>query len=325
LRGLFGKMRWLKRLGFCFILLTIMGIGYQQWGEWRDKRAFPMPGRLIDVGGHRLHIWCIGEGSPTILMLSGGGTPSVSSYDLQTRLSKTSRVCNYDRAGLGWSDPPTQRMGLSQIGADLETLLTRSGEKGPYILVPESFGGMIALNMAARTPDQVAGIVAVDPTEPDLWYRVSGPTRESFRRSDFLWQVGWRVGVIRLLFDSQAPLWFGNMPPDLRGHFRAIWSRPMASFTNEWIDVYEQTPLHELPKAAPGLFGNKPLIVISHGQKDEWFGKEFEQGWPQAQAVWTKLSMRSEQVIASNNGHAIAQENPELVTDAVVKLVANLR
>lgn len=318
-------MRWIKRFGMAFLLLIITGICYQQWSEWRDKRIFPMPGKLVDVGGHRLHIWCIGQGSPTILMLSGGGTPSVSSYDLQTRLSKTSRVCNYDRAGLGWSDPPTQRMGMSQIVDDLEALLTRSGEKGPYILVPESFGGMVALSMAARTPDQIAGIVGVDPSEPDLWYRVSGPTRTSYRISDFLWQVGWRVGVIRLLFDSQAPAWVGNLPPDLHGQFSAIWSRPMANFTNEWIDVYEQTPPHERPKAAPGLLGNKPLIVISHGRKSEGLGKEFEGGWPQAQMVWIKLSTRSEHIIASDNGHQLAQENPQLVADAVAKMVADLR
>ena len=175
-----GLKKWLKRFCIGLVFLTFVGIGFQQWGEWRDKRAFPMPGKLVDVGGRRLHMWCIGQGSPTVLMLSGGGTPSVSSYDLQTRLSKTSRVCNYDRAGLGWSDPPTSPMGMAEINTDLETLLTHVGENGPFILVPESFGGMVALNMATRTPSQVAGIVAVDPTEPDLWYRVSGPTRASF-------------------------------------------------------------------------------------------------------------------------------------------------
>lgn len=320
-----GLKKWLKRFCIGLVFLTFVGIGFQQWGEWRDKRAFPMPGKLVDVGGRRLHMWCIGQGSPTVLMLSGGGTPSVSSYDLQTRLSKTSRVCNYDRAGLGWSDPPTSPMGMAEINTDLETLLTHVGENGPFILVPESFGGMVALNMATRTPSQVAGIVAVDPTEPDLWYRVSGPTRASFRRSDVLWQVGWRVGVIRLLFPSQAPEWVDTMPSELRGQFTAIWSRPMASFTNEWIDVYEQTPPHELPVATPGLLGDKPLIVISHGRIDEWFGKEFEQGWPQAQRIWTKLSTRSEHMIASKNGHPIAQENPLLVADAVVKMAAGLR
>lgn len=318
-------MEWLKRIGIVFLILTTLGICYQQWGEWRDKRAFPMPGKLVDVGGHRLHIWCIGRGSPTILMLSGGGTPSVSSYDLQTRLAKTSRVCSYDRAGLGWSDPPKQRMGMSQIGADLEVLLARSGEKGPYLLVPESFGGMVAFAMATNTPDQVTGIVAVDASEPDLWYRVSGLEHASMRMRDHLWQVGWRVGLIRLLFDSQAPPWVGNMPPDLRGQFIAIWSRPMASFADDAIDAYEQTPLSERPKAVPGLLGNKPLIVISHGRKDKWLGREFEQGWPEAQMVWTKVSTRSEHIIASTNGHAIAQENPQLVTDAVAKMVDDLR
>ena len=264
--------KWLTRLGASLILMIIIGVGYQQWGEWQDARAFPMPGQLVDVGGHRLHIWCVGDGAPTILMLSGSGTPSVNSYELQTKMAKTSRVCSYDRTGLGWSDPPTRPMGLGQVLVDLDTLLANSGERGPYVLVPESFGGIIALTMAARMPAQVAGIVAVDCSEPAHWLQISENLQTSAVRRDYLWQFGWRTGIIRGLFDSQAPPWVAAMSPPIRGQFKAVWNRPNASFASDWIDIYRQTPRDQFPTASPGLLGDKPLIVISHGQKSDFLG-----------------------------------------------------
>ena len=305
--------------------MAIIGIGYQQYGEWRDARTFPMPGRLIGVGDHRLHIWCIGTGSPTVLMLAGAGGPSVSSFDLQMAISKTTRVCSYDRAGLGWSDPPKQPKGLPQIITDLQRLLSLSGEKGPYVLVPESFGGIVALTLASRAPDQVAGIVAVDASEPESWHRLSGPMRASGKMRDTIYQVGWRVGLVRILIDSQAPTWVADLSPNVRRQFTAVWSRPMANFANDWVDAYEQTSIADLPKSTPGLLNDKPLIVISHGRNSGFLSNEFEASWPQAQEKWTKLSTNSDHLIAKDNGHMIAQENPQMVADAVAKVVTDLR
>lgn len=319
------SLKWSARVGMGLLLLTAMGMGYQQWGEWRDARAYPAPGRLIDVGDHRLHLWCTGRGSPTILMLAGSGTPAVASYPLQARLATISRTCSYDRAGLGWSDPPMRAMGLHAIVDDLDSLLARSGEKGPYVLVPESFGGIIALAMASRTPDRVAGIVAVDASEPASWYRVSGPMRGTARMRDPAWQILWRVGVVRLLFDSQAPEWVDAMPPRMREQFKAVWSRPMASYNSEWIDAYDHTPQADLPSSSAGLLGNKPLIVISHGPKGGNLAPEFEETWPAAQRRWVGLSRRSRHLIAKDNSHRIAQENSALVADAVARLIQALR
>lgn len=320
-----GLLKWLQRLGIGLALLAVIGIGFQQWGEGQDALAFPMPGRLISVGDQRLHIRCIGAGSPTIVMLAGAGSPSVNSYDLQNELAKTSRVCSYDRAGLGWSDPPKAPMGLVQIVADLETLLSRSGEKGPYVLVPESFGGMIALTLATRAPAQVAGIVAVDASEPESWHRLSGARRTAGKMRNYIWQAGWRVGLVRILFNSQAPSWAAGMSPNVRRQFAAVWSRPMASFANDSLDAYEQTALADLPSATPGLLSNKPLIVISHGRSGEFLSPEFEASWPEAQEKWTKLSTFSEHIVAKENSHMVAQENPKIVADAVAKVVAELR
>lgn len=320
-----GFLKWLKRLCIGLVALAIVGFGYQQRGEWQDKRAFPMPGRLVSVGDHRLHIRCIGQGSPTIVMLAGAGSPSVNSYDLQNELARISRVCSYDRAGLGWSDPPKAPMGLQQIVTDLETLLSGADEKGPFVLVPESFGGMVALTLATRSPAQVAGIVAVDASEPQSWQRLGGARLASAKMRNIIWQVGWRIGLVRILFNSQAPSWAEDMSPNVRSQFAAVWSRPMASFANDSIDAYEQTALADLPSATPRLLSSKPLIVISHGRSGEFLSPEFEASWPEAQKKWTKLSARSEHIIARENSHMIAQENPKIVADAVAKIVEELR
>lgn len=166
--------RWPARLALGLGILAALGFGYQQWGERRDARAYPMPGRLVNVGDHRLHIWCIGRGAPTLLMLSGSGAPTVSSAELQVRLAKISRVCSYDRAGLGWSDPPRRPMSLAATLADLDGLLAKSGERGPFVLVPESFGGLIAVITHGQPSDFLgAGFEATWPQAQRRWTRLS--------------------------------------------------------------------------------------------------------------------------------------------------------
>jgi len=317
--------RWLARIALGLGVLTTIGVSYQLWGEQHDARAYPMPGRLVDVGDHRLHLWCIGRGAPTVLMLSGSGTPAIASSELQLRIARTSRVCSYDRAGLGWSDPPRRPMNLAATLADLDALLAKSGERGPFVLVPESFGGLIALAFTHRAPMRVAGIVAVDSTEPESWVRISGPLQSSAVWRDRLWQIGWRTGLVRLLFDSQAPDWYYRMPPPLKARFKAVWTRPSASFANDWLDVYRYTPRAQIPRTTPGSLGDLPLIVISHGRSSDFLGKPFESGWPAAQRRLTRLSSRTRHVIATENGHPIAEENPALVAREVARMIATLR
>jgi pimeloyl-ACP methyl ester carboxylesterase len=318
--------RWLKRLGLVFALLTIAGIGYQLWGEWRDKRVFPLPGQLVDVGGHRLHIWCVGQGSPTVLMLSGGGTPTVTMYDAQTRIGAFTRVCSYDRAGLGWSDPPTKPMSLPDMVDDLDALLLNGNIDGPFVLVPESFGGMVALAYAQRNPTKIAGAVFVDASEPDLWFRVSPKSHEAMKRNDMLWQVGWRLGIIRAALPFAAPDWVANLSPKLKGEFEAVWSRPMASFANDAIDAFQQTKISQRPSATPGLLGESPIIVLRHGKSGGMGTEEdFEKEWPAAQAKLAELSSDSRLIVAKENGHPIAEENPQLVADAVREIVSKVR
>ena len=125
-----------------------------------------MPGQLIDVGGHRLHLNCTGSGSPTVVLEPGAGAMSSALGWITPAVARDTRVCVYDRAGRGWSEPADTPQDGAQIATDLHTLLQRGNVPGPYVLAGHSFGGLYALTFAARYPDEVAGMVLVDSTAP---------------------------------------------------------------------------------------------------------------------------------------------------------------
>lgn len=316
----------MKRIVTLLAATVMLGVLYQQWGQARDAKQFPAPGALISVGDHRLHLWCIGKGAPTVLLLSGGGTPAVTMYDAQTRIGTFTKVCSYDRAGLGWSDPPTKAMSLPDMVGDLEALLLKGNVEGPFVLVPESFGGMVALAYAKRNPAKIAGAVFVDASEPDLWFRLAPTSFGSMKRKDMLWQVGWRLGIIRAALPLGAPDWVEKLPPKLKGEFTAVWSRPMASYANDSNDALEQTKVSDRPSATPGLLGKSPIIVLRHGTSGGMgMDEDFEKEWPAAQAKLAMLSSDSRLIVAEDNGHPIAEENPQLVADAVRDIVSKVR
>lgn len=135
--------------------------------------ATPGHGRLIDVGGHRLYLDCTGEGSPTVVIEPGAGLASSDLDLIAPTVARDTRVCVYDRAGHGWSEPAAAPQDAARIAADLHTLLERAHEPGPYVIAGHSFGGLYALTFAARYPGNVAGVVLVDSTAP-----AAGPTSD---------------------------------------------------------------------------------------------------------------------------------------------------
>src|SRR6185437_6441949 len=158
--------RWLLYPVFAMLALASIGGGYETVREAVDAHAYPMPGQLIEVGGHRLHLSCTGSGSPTVVLEPGAGEMSSNLGWITPAVARDTRVCVYDRAGRGWSEPADSAQDGVQIATDLHTLLHRGHVPGPYVLAGHSFGGLYVLTFAARYPDEVAGLALIDSTAP---------------------------------------------------------------------------------------------------------------------------------------------------------------
>jgi pimeloyl-ACP methyl ester carboxylesterase len=148
------------------LVVAALAGGYETVRAAVRAGATPGHGRLIDVGGHRLHLDCTGEGSPTVVIEPGAGLASSDLDLIAPTVARDTRVCVYDRAGRGWSDPAAAPQDAARIAADLHTLLERGHEPGPYVIAGHSFGGLYALTFAAWYPGDVVGLVLVDSTAP---------------------------------------------------------------------------------------------------------------------------------------------------------------
>jgi pimeloyl-ACP methyl ester carboxylesterase len=153
-------MRWTGRalLWSVVALLTLAVVGaiYQAIATERAERAYPPPGEMVDVGGYSLHIDCVGRGSPTVVLDGGTGEMSADWVLVQREVSHTTRVCAYDRAGMGWSEVGPDPRDARQITGELHALLKGAGIEGPY-----------AQTYATRYPDEVAGVALIGSSSPD--------------------------------------------------------------------------------------------------------------------------------------------------------------
>src|SRR5215216_1052624 len=215
---------WRPLLGLVVVLLVLAIVGaiYQASATERAERAYPPPGEMVDVGGYSLHINCVGQGSPTVILDAGLGDFSAQWVRVQREVSDTTRVCAYDRAGMGWSEMGPEPRDAKQITRELHTLLTKAGIEGPYVLVGHSFGGLYMQTYAARYPDEVAGVALVDSsTEPDQFSQ-RPVTRDSYEPQKQKFAVVpllARLGVVLLLYHIRAP---PHVPPQQRAQIDAL-------------------------------------------------------------------------------------------------------
>ncbi|MGH8915808.1 MAG: alpha/beta fold hydrolase, partial [Acidimicrobiia bacterium] len=211
--------RWLLYPVMAMLALASVAGGYETVLGAVDANAYPMSGQLVDVGGHRLHLYCTGSGSPTVVLEAGGGDFSSVFGWIAPAVARDSRVCAYDRAGRGWSDPAEGTQDGSQIAKDLHTLLHRGNVPGPYVLAGHSFGGLYTLTFAASDPDEVAGIVLVDSTLPasSATPTDDGSSYDLMGRVSALASSSARIGLGRLA----GYLDYDSLPPQSRDEIRA--------------------------------------------------------------------------------------------------------
>lgn len=162
-------------IGISFILVVLIGTaGYQGVLTAADKRNYPPQGDLVDIGGYRLHIVCKGEGQPTVLLESASDMMSSDWYWVQETVAHRTKVCAYDRAGVGWSDAGPAPRDALQVSKELRLLTQKARINGPLILVGHSVGALYVQQFASDHPESVAGLVLVDPGHPDMFERVPG-------------------------------------------------------------------------------------------------------------------------------------------------------
>jgi pimeloyl-ACP methyl ester carboxylesterase len=257
--------RWLLYPVIAMLALASIGGGYQTLGEAADAKAYPMPGQLIDVGGHRLHLSCTGAGTPTVVLEPGAGEMSSNLGWIAPAVARDTRVCVYDRAGRGWSEPASTAQDGAQIATDLHRLLERGHVPGPYVLAGHSFGGLYVLTFAARYPDEVAGMVLVDSTAPASAANPGTPSPGHGGASDGMSRVSAlvssaaRLGLGRLYGQSA----FGSLPPRSRDEVRASVATP--STLRSTIDEYVQANASTQEAASLRNFADKPLVVLTAG------------------------------------------------------------
>src|SRR4051794_9801874 len=244
------------------LALTALGATYENIALVRDQQAYAAPGRLYDVGGHRLHLDCHGPGpgpghghghGPTVVLSNGMGEISASWARIAGPVAKNSRVCTYDRAGQGWSDDAAHPQDGIAAARDLHTLLAAAGEPGPYVLVGHSVGGTYAMTFAARFPEQVAGLVLLDSSTPYQLTRIppSPGQYAMMRRGLALLPPLARLGLARMVPGS-------DLPGAAADRVSALTSTPRAARnTRDELSVVPQafteaqalTTLHDRPVA----------------------------------------------------------------------------
>lgn len=292
------------------VALASMGGALETAAEAIDAASHPAPGRLIDVGDHRLHLRCAGTGSPTVVFEAGGGEMSSNLGLLTPAVARTTRICTYDRAGRGWSEPdPTPSTG-SRIASDLHALLHRSGISGPFVLAGHSFGGLYVQSFAAQYPDEVAGLVLVDSTAPRAASEDQGGSVEPLHRAAALLSSVARFGLARLI----ASVTGDDLPAPYADEVRMSASTPSSvqSTLDEYIDARAAT------EAAADLtdLGAKPLVVLTAriGNSDAWFAAQDRMTGLSTNAVHRTLPVDHQGLVGEPEG---ATATAQGIRDAV--------
>ena len=307
---------WLLCPVLVILALLAVGGGYERISQ-STAPAVAMRGQLVDVGPYRLHLECHGSRGPTVILEPGAGGSAASMGLIAPAVARDSRVCVYDRAGRGWSDPAASPPDGAQIATDLHTLLDRSQVPGPYVLAGHSFGGLYVRTYASRYPEQVAGLVLVDSTAAHN-KPVSQPKAGSYsvlKHVSSLVATTSRLGVGRLLADTS----FSDLPPKYRDDARAT-----AATAKEMSGVLDEYGVANRSVAEAGRLRSldaKPLVVLTAERGNS-------KGWMADQNKTVTLSTNSLHRVVPGATHASLVQNPDhaaAVTRAIHDVVVSVR
>jgi pimeloyl-ACP methyl ester carboxylesterase len=325
------------------VLLPLSGFLYQAAGSARDQRKFPPPGRLVDIGGGRLHLMDAGQGSPTVIFESGIAASSLNWTAIQAEVARFTRACTYDRAWLGWSDPASTRRVTSVLTDELHSLLTEAHIPAPYVLVGHSFGGLLVQAYVVAHPDQVAGLVLIDPLPASEWVHASGERLRILRWGIRLSRRGAllaRLGVVRFSLallsgggrripklvarlssgraESTLSRLVGEvqkMPPEVWPMVQAHWCQPQAFLG--MAEYFEALPESAQQAGALGNLPQIPVTILSAGNSTPAQRAERD--------AMASRSPRGKHVVVPDSRHWIHLDKPKVVLEAIREMVELVR
>lgn len=327
--------------GLCCIVAAV-GSVYQVLATTKDLKAHPAPGRMVEANGLKYHLNCMGTGSPTIVLEAGLGESSLSWYPIQAKLAQTTRVCSYDRAGLGWSDPAGDAMSPEQVAGNLHTLLRNAGIGSPYLLVGHSRGGLFCRSFYHKFPNEVSGIVLVDSVHDNGASREYPHAKWDYFKQRVQIAIAVplsRIGLLRIMGWANADRRPSPLPADIVAAKSAVQNRSdtARAVVNELM-VMRRSLAPSTPP--PASLGNLPLVVLTSGKRidldlvkqkakaektsveDAVAIARIEQNLQQELAA---LSSNSKQVIAEKSGHFIMYDQPDLLVSSVLGLLKSIR
>ncbi|WP_214415416.1 alpha/beta fold hydrolase [Sphaerisporangium fuscum] len=315
-----GRRRWRRALAGALALVAVVSVcgwAYETLARRGDPARYPAPGRLVDVGGHRLRLDCTGpRGSgPTVVFEAGLGESGLTWARVQQEVSGPSsggglRACSYDRAGYAWSEPGPGPRDAGRLAGELHALLGASGERGPYVLVAHSYGGNVTRVFADRWPALTAGLVLVDVTDE----QGVGELRMAERLlgvQTAVYGVAARVGVVRLFGSRLVP---GGTPEVARRQAAVVYGAGTIATSGAEGATSVDSARQVQATVRPGAWGARPVVVIaSSGQPEEAYDHY---------AALARLSSRGRFVRAATADHYVHYAQPDLVADAVRDVVA---
>lgn len=321
-------MWWLAAI---LLAVPCAGLLYQWFGEWRDARRFPAPGRKV----RGLHVHTTGSGAPPVVLEAGIAASSLSWRLVETELARQTTVLAYDRAGFGWSAGDGEERSMRNLVEDLRGMLQDCGTPGPFVLVGHSFGGLLLRHFAMAHPEWVKALVLVDPLEPFEWHPLDA--RQSWRlgKGVMLSRRGAllaRFGVVRLGLDlllagsrrlpkllARASSGQGSVVPDrLVGEIRKLPQEVWPAVRAHWClprsfrtlaEYLERLPEHCALPLDDAKLRQIPVTVISAGRSPEEVIA--------AHRRTAAASSSGRHVVAVGSGHWIQLDQPELVVEEV--------
>jgi pimeloyl-ACP methyl ester carboxylesterase len=287
------RRKWVLYPLAALLALIAVGVPFELASEARDRKTLIMRGRMVDIGGRRLHLRCTGSGSPTVVLLPGFAEFSSAWGWIEPQVARGTQVCVYDIAGRAWSDPAPRPQNALDLADDLHALLQNGGVPRPVVLAGHSLGGLYALTYAKRYPDDVTGIVLLDSTSPQMFTRIAVYPRvyESYRRASALFPALSRIGIGRIAYRWS----FTDLPQTEAAEALAFTATPRGaqSQRNEWLHA----PDAMRHAASLQTLGTRPLIVVT-AMRDAL------DGWPGVQKDLVRLSSNSVHRLAPNATHA---------------------